>query len=178
MELRFHLFADEVRYENGSWIASVGWFRQIYPDGTDEFREISAPLEVGIPESPAYFGQEYRQPAEMSHGQLRAYINELRDSGYRPVRLVVRWHQKLAYPLTAFIMVFLALPFGLNLGGRRVSAMQGIAIALGLGIGFYLLNMGLGKMGEAELLPPVVGAWAPTVLAVLFAINRSTTLRT
>jgi len=178
MELRFHLFAEEVRYVNGSWMASKGWFREIFPDGGDRFKEIAGSVDAGIPESPGYFGQEYRQPGEMSQGQLRTYIAELEDSGYRPVKLVVRWHQKLAYPLTACIMVFLALPFGLNLGGRRVSVMQGVAIALGLGIGYYLLNMGLSKMGEAGLLPPVVGGWAPTVLAMLFAVNRLTTLRT
>jgi lipopolysaccharide export LptBFGC system permease protein LptF len=56
--------------------------------------------------------------------------------------------------------------------------MQGVAIALGLGIGYYLLNMGLAKMGEAELLPPLIGAWGSTGLAILFAVNRLTTLRT
>ena len=104
MELRFHLFSETVKYENGSWMASRGWFRQIYPDGTDEFREISGPLEVGIPENPAYFGQEYRNPAEMSQQQLRNYISELNDSGYRPVKLIVRWHDDLRI-ITDFILL-------------------------------------------------------------------------
>jgi len=76
-------------------------------------------------------------------------------------------------------MVLLGLPFGLNRsGGRRVSAMQGVAIGLALGIGYFLLMALFGKMGEANLLPPVLGAWAPVILAGLFGINRLTTLRT
>ena len=177
--LSLHLMADRVRYVNGSWIGDAGWFRQIYPDGTDEFRRITSPLELDITEAPSYFSREHRSPAQMSFGQLRTYIRELAASGYRPVQLVVRLHQKLTYPLSAFVMALLALPFGLNRsGGRRLSAMHGVALAMGLGIGYFLLVAVLGKMGEANLLPPALGAWLPIVLASLFALNRLTTLRT
>ena len=114
----------------------------------------------------------------MSVGELRGYIDELLDSGYRPSGLIVRWHQKFAYPLSAFVMVLLALPFGLSRGGRRVSTMQGVAVALGLGIIYFITVALFGKLGEVEILPPLIGAWAPVALAFLFAINRLTTLRT
>jgi hypothetical protein len=35
-----------------------------------------------------------------------------------------------------------------------------------------------GKLGEVNMLPPALGAWAPVLLASLFAVNRLTTLRT
>lgn len=178
LNLRFQLFADRLVYSNGSWIADSGWFRSFNPDGTDTFQRITSAMEVGVPEGPSYFGQEHRQPGEMSFGQLQTYISELTDSGYRPVPLVVRWYQKITYPLSAFVMVLLALPFGLNRGGRRVTTINGVALALGLGIGYFLLVAVFGKMGEADILPPVIGAWAPLVLAALFAVNRMTTLRT
>jgi lipopolysaccharide export LptBFGC system permease protein LptF len=56
--------------------------------------------------------------------------------------------------------------------------MQGIAVALILGIAYFMATALFGRLGEVEVLPPLVGAWAPLVLAVLFAINRLTTLRT
>ncbi len=178
MELRLHLFAQRVTYTNGAWIAQSGWFRQIEPDGTVKFEMITGPTEVGIPETPDYFAHERRVPAEMSVKELRSHINELEDSGHHPARLIVRWHQKLAYPLSAFLMVFLALPFGLNRGGQRVTTMQGVALALVLGIIYYVSVAFFGKLGEAEILPAVLGAWAPAILASLFAVNRLTTLRT
>lgn len=178
MRLRFHLFAHRVRYVNGSWIADSGWYRRIGSDGTDEFQTIYSPMELGITEGPNYFGQEYRRPSEMSSAQLREYIDELVDSGYRPDQLMVRWHQKYAYPLSALMMVCLALPYGLNRGGRRISTMQGVALALGLGIGYFLMVAVFGKLGEAAVLPAVVGAWSPVVLTVLFSINRMSALRT
>jgi LPS export ABC transporter permease LptG/LPS export ABC transporter permease LptF len=178
MDLGFYLFSRRVRHVDDAWIADSGWFRQIFPDGTDEFKRIAAPMKLEISEGPAYFGQEYRQPSEMSVGELASYIRELLDSGYRPSKLIVRWHQKFAYPLSAFVMVLLALPYGLSRGGRRVTTMQGIAIALILGIAYFMATALFGRLGEVEVLPPIVGAWAPLILAVLFAINRLTTLRT
>ncbi|HSO21503.1 MAG TPA: LptF/LptG family permease [Chondromyces sp.] len=178
MNLRFHLSTRRARYLDGAWIADSGWFRQFYSDGTDEFRRITSPMALDIEEGPSYFSQEYRRPSEMSLGELRAYIEELVDSGYRPVNLIVRWHQKLTYPLSTFAMVLLALPFALSRGGRRVTTMQGIAVALTLGIVYSMLIALFGKLGEVEILPPALGAWSPILLAVLFGVNRLTTLRT
>ena len=178
MALKFYLFSRRVRYFDGVWVADSGWFRQIFPDGTDEFRRITAPMKLEIPEGPEYFGQEYRRPSEMSVAELASYIRELIDSGYRPNKLIVRWHQKFAYPLSAFVMVLLALPFGLNRGGRRVTTMQGVAVALSLGIAYFMATSLFGRLGEVDVLPPIIGAWAPVALAVLFAINRLTALRT
>lgn len=178
MRLRFHLFAHRVQYRDGEWIADGGWFRQFFSDGTDEFRRITQAMELEVPEGPSYFGQEYSSPSEMSFGELRQYIAELIESGYQPNELKVRWHQKIAYPLSAVIMVCLALPYGLNRGGRRVTTMQGVALALGLGFGYSIIVTVFGKLGEAAVLPPAVAAWAPVLLGFLFAVNRATTLRT
>jgi len=178
MQLRFHLFAPRVTFSNGAWIAQSGWFRRVEADGSVDFQMITGPTEVGIAEGPEYFAHKRLLPAEMSVKELRSHIEELVDSGHYPARLIVRWHQKLAYPLSAFLMVFLALPFGLNRGGRRVTTMQGIALALVLGIIYYVAVAFFGKLGEAEVLPAVIGAWAPAILASLFAVNRLTTLRT
>ena len=178
MRLRFHQYAHRARWDGSAWVADGGWFRQFFPDGTDEFRRISRPLKLTVPEGPDYFGQEYSSPSEMSFGELRQYIGELVESGYQPSRLVVRLHQKLSYPLSAVVMVWLAMPFALNRGGRRVTTMQGVALALGLGISYSILVIVFSKLGEAEVLPPLLGAWAPVALGALFAVNRMTVLRT
>lgn len=177
-ELTFQLFADRVQYRNGGWIADSGWFRQYLPNGTDVFHQITEPMELGVPEAPSYFGQEHHQPGEMSFRELESYITELTESGYRPIKLIVRLYQKITYPLSAFVMVLLALPFGLNRGGRRVTTINGVALALALGVGYFVAVAVFGKMGEADILPPLLGAWTPVGLAVLFAFNRMTTLRT
>ncbi len=180
LNLLYQLSAHRITYSDGHWSAETnsGWFREFLPDGHDEFRRITSSMKLKIPEGPDYFGQEFRSPAEMAPDELKDYIQELHESGYRPSKLMVRWHQKYVYPLSGLVFVLLALPFGLNRGGQRISTMQGVGIALGLGIGYFLIVALLGKMGEADLLPPAVGAWAPFLLASLFAINRISGLRT
>ncbi len=177
MRLRFHLTADRAWHENGRWVSDSGWYRRFTGDGGDVFTKISSETEVGIVEGPDYFGQEYHRPSEMTFRDLRSYIAAVSESGYRPTKLIVKWHQKLSYPLSALILALLALPFGLSRGGQRVSTMQGVGLALGLGIGYFLLVGLLGKMGEADLLPPVVGAWSPALLTILLAVNRLSVLR-
>ncbi len=181
MRLRYCLFAHRVRYENGAWIADGGWLRNIDEHGSDHFKRITAPTEIGILEGPTYFGQENERPDELSQAELRRYIEELEDSGYRPTRLIVRWHQKFSTPMSVLVLVLLALPFALGRGGggTRASTMQGVAIALALGVGYFILLVPLfAKLGEADFLPPAVGAWAPVMLGLLFAANRMTHIRT
>ncbi len=173
------MYADRVAWQNGSWVASHGWVRVMRADGSDEFRRIGQPVEAGIPESPQYFAQEYRSPGELDLLQLRLYIRRLQDSGYRPTPLMVRWHQKITYPLSALVMVLLGLPYGLNRGGgRKATPMMGVGLAVVLGVVYFVLVAILGKMGEAGILPPVVAAWSPVLLALLYSVNRLTTVRT
>ncbi len=179
MRLRYTLVAPRVHYDNGSWIADGGWVRNIDEEGNDDFNRIAVPTEIGIVEGPSYFGQESERPNELSQAELGQYINELKDSGYRPSGLIVRWHQKFSTPLAVIVLVLLAIPFSLGGGGTRASTMQGVAIAVALGIGYFILLVPLfGKLGEAEFLPPVVGAWVPVALGLLFAANRMTHIRT
>ncbi len=173
------LYADQVEFENGGWIAAKGWIRTIRTDGTDLFQWIRTPSEVAIAESPDYFAREYRSPRELRIRELRHYIVRLRESGYRPTRLMVQLHQKITYPLSALVMVLIGLPYGLNRrGGRHVTPIVGVGMAIMLGVAYFILVAILGKMGEAGILPPVVAAWSPIVIALLFAINRFTTVRT
>ncbi len=180
MRLEYTLAAPRVHYDNGAWIAEGGWLRHIDEAGNDAFKRIVIPTEIGIVEGPSYFGQENERPNELSQSELRQYIRELEDSGYRPSALVVRWHQKFATPFAVMVLVLLAIPFAVGAGGgTRSSTMQGVAMAVALGIGYFILLVPLfGKLGEAEFLPPVVGAWAPVVLGLLFAFNRMTHIRT
>ncbi len=179
MRLRSQLTTPRVWYEAGGWYTDGGWFRTMSEGGEDDFQKIVRRTEVGIPEAPVYFGQEHNRPSEMSLRELGRYIGELRNSGYQPAALIVRWHQKLTTPLSTLVLTLLALPFALGKTGLRASTMHGVATATILGIGYFVLLVPLfGKLGEADFLPPIVGAWAPVALATLFALNRITSIRT
>lgn len=117
MRLEYSLVAHRVHYDNGAWIADGGWLRHIDDQGNDDFKRIAVPTEIGIVEGPSYFGQENERPNELSQAELRKYIKELEDSGYRPSSLIVRWHQKFSTPLAVVVLVLLAIPFSIGVGG-------------------------------------------------------------
>ena len=134
-------------------------------------------MKLPVPEGPDYFGQEVRLPEELGYVELGRYIEEMIDSGYRPTKMIVRWHQKVTSPLAALVLVLLALPYALSQGGRTTTT-QGVAVAVFLGIGYLLLVMLCGWLGDRGTLPPSAAAWAPVVTTTLFAINRLTLLKT
>lgn len=178
MRLRSITAAPRVRWMDGGWIADAGWIRRFDVSGVEDFRRLTRPTEFAITESPAYFGQEHRKPSEMNRAELGVYIRELEESGYQVSKLKVRWHQKLVAPLAALVLVVMAIPLALASEGRRRSTMQGVAIAVGLGLSYLVLVGLFGKLGEADLLPPALSAWAPVGLGLLFAANRLTTVKT
>lgn len=177
--LRYILIAPRLLYVDGAWIADGGWLRNIDENGMDHFIRITKPVEVAIPEGPNYFSREYRQPSEMSQSELLQYIERLEESGYHPTALIVRWYEKFTTPLSVLILMALGIPFALKESSSRVSTMQGIGIALGLGLAYFTLLVPLfAKLGEAEFLPPMLGAWGPVLIGLLVAMNRLSTLKT
>ncbi len=176
-DLRLHLFAEEAFWRDGEWVMADGWIRRINLDGSDDFLEASREMTLPVREGPDYFGQEVRLPEELGFVELGRHIEEMVSSGYRPTRMIVRWHQKLTSPLAAAVLVLLALPYALSQSGRRTTT-QGVATAIFLGIGYMLLVIVCGTLGDRGTLPPLAAAWAPLVMTTLFAINRLTLLKT
>jgi len=74
------------------------------------------------------------------------------------------------------VLAWLALPYAFRMGRR--GTIMGIALALVLGMAYFAVTAFVTKLGEASLLPPSLAAWTPTVVFLLLAVNRFTTLRT
>lgn len=177
MSLRSRFMARTAAFRNGRWMAEQAWSRTFLPEGRIEFvppqpRPTELPLLVGQD----YFGREYRKAAQMSFGELSAYIQNLRAAGYRVDRLRVQLHLKVAYPLTLALLPWLSLSFAFQVVRR--GTVMGIALALVLGMAYFAVMAFSSRLGEASLLPPLLAAWTPTVVFALLAANRHTYLRT
>jgi LPS export ABC transporter permease LptF/LPS export ABC transporter permease LptG len=174
--LRTRFMAKRAVYKDQHWVAEGAWSRTFMADATPEFVRHTGPVDLPLSATPGYFGREYRRPEQMSFGELRNYIATLRAAGYRVDRLTVQLHQKLAYPLSMVLLAWLSLPFAFRAGRR--GAVGGIALALMLGMAYFGLMAFVTRLGEADLVPPVLASWSPTVVFALLAINRHTTLKT
>jgi lipopolysaccharide export LptBFGC system permease protein LptF len=132
---------------------------------TTGYREFNHLTFSEVHEDPSYFTKESWQSQEMNFGQLRSYINDLRQSGFDTMRLrVALWH-KLAYPLIAIVMAVLAIPFALSMGRR--GSLTAIAVAIGVALTYWVVNGLFEAMGNVNYLPAVLAAWSSDVLFAL-----------
>jgi lipopolysaccharide export LptBFGC system permease protein LptF len=68
------------------------------------------------------------------------------------------------------------VPFGVTTGRR--GALYGIGIAIMLAISYFLLVAVFTAAGRADVLPPVIAAWAANVFFMIAAAYLTLTART
>ena len=167
-ELHRHIHAQQSRWDSSSesWIFENGWVREFDGIETTKFETFQARGFPSIVEPPDYFLKRDRNDQQMNLAQLQAYILDLTQSGFDTIRLQVRMHKKLAFPLFAFSMALLAIPFAMQTGTR--GAMWPVCFGLGLIVTYYASNALAEQLGRTGQLQPPLAAWAP---CLLFAIG-------
>jgi LPS export ABC transporter permease LptG len=162
------LFTEKAQYIGDAWVFNNGWSRSYEGVEVSSYQRFDTPKIVRYPETPAYFDSEIRPPEQMRYGELKEYIDELRDSGQPVPELQVELYNKIAFPVVSLIMALVALPFAFRLG--RQGALYGIGLSVVLGMVFLAIFVFFTKMGEVGALPPAVAVWSPgTVFAILSA---------
>lgn len=160
-------YAEQAAWEEGAWMARHGWRRHYVaaepgteprPGALEQFVLARLPVQ----ERPEYFGREHFGPEEMPAWQLRAYIRNLERQGFDANRYWVDLHQKLAFPAVTLVMALIAVPFAFRMG--RQGTLSGISVGIALAMLFWLAFVVFRAIGYAELLPPLLAAWAPHLL--------------
>jgi LPS export ABC transporter permease LptF/LPS export ABC transporter permease LptG len=153
------LFTENARFLGDAWVFTNGWTRSFEGVEVTGYTRFEEPKIVRYPETPDYFDSEIRPPEQMRYGELKDYIEELKESGQAVPELQVELQKKIALPVTSLIMALVALPFAFRLG--RQGALYGIGISIVLGIAFLAVFAFFSTMGEAGVLPPAVAVWSP-----------------
>ena len=161
------LFAAEAEYAGQGWVLRDSWVRSFAAPLASSFERYPRPVLVDYPERPEYFESEVKRPEQMTFGELRRYIAELRRSGQAVPELEVDLHSKVAFPIVSFVMGLVALPFAFRLGRR--GALYGLGVAVVLGMIFLGVFAFFKTMGEVAALPPVVAVWSPSLLFALLS---------
>jgi lipopolysaccharide export system permease protein len=107
-------------------------------------------------------------PDRMSLRHLSAYTKHLADNHQTTNRYDIAFWKKVIYPLAAFVMVTLALPFGCashRAAGVSLKIFSGVMI----GILFYMLNGLFSNLGAINSWSPVLSAVTPSALFLLAA---------
>jgi LPS export ABC transporter permease LptF/LPS export ABC transporter permease LptG len=144
------------------WVLENGWVRELDGDRVTAYMPFSIAKFDELTEEPSYFKKEVKPSAQMSAFELRRYIDELAQSGFDVVRLSVQFYRKFSFPLIAFVVVLIGIPFALTTGSK--GAISGIALSIGIGIAYWSTSSLFEAMGNLNQLPPIVAAWSPDVL--------------
>jgi lipopolysaccharide export LptBFGC system permease protein LptF len=144
-----------------TWVFENGWscgYRGLactsyspFPSQATTFSELTEP--------PDYFLKEAVQDKQMNFFQLDRYIGDLQRSGFDTVKLQVQFYRKFSVPLLALIMAMIAVPFAFLVGNR--GAMTGIGVSIAIAVAYWGIGTLFEKVGDVNLLPPVIAAWSP-----------------
>ena len=169
------LDAARAFWRPAGWEFERGTFREFGADGSAE----SVPFTLTaleLPESINDFIQIQKPADTMSFRELRAYMQKLQESGHQVGKYLVQLYSKLSFPLVHVIMALVAIPFALQWprGGRII----GIGLAIGISMGYWVVNSLAISFAKADLLPPVLAAWTANVVFAGLGISLFLRART
>ena len=144
------------------WILENGWSRDLNGDRVTNYKAFSVATFKELTEEPNYFKKEVKPSEQMSALELRHYIADLSQSGFDVVRLSVQFYRKFSYPLIAFVVTLIGIPFSFTMGSK--GALTGIALSIGIAIVYWSTSSLFEAMGNLNQLPPAMAAWSPDIL--------------
>ncbi|HVB29524.1 MAG TPA: LPS export ABC transporter permease LptF [Terriglobia bacterium] len=150
------------------WVLEDGWVRDFSDGRVTDYSPFSVHAFKQLNEAPSYFKKEVKPSEQMSVLELRRYIQGLKQSGFDVVRLSVAFYRKFSYPLIAFVVTLIAIPFSFSTGSR--GALAGIAMSIGIAIVYWSVSSLFEAMGNLSQIPPALAAWSPDVLFTLGGI--------
>jgi LPS export ABC transporter permease LptF/LPS export ABC transporter permease LptG len=162
-QLKRRIYATRAFWESPirGWVLINGWVREFEGDRVTNYMPFSVATFREFQEEPGYFKKEVKPSAQMSAWELRAYTNELAQSGFDVARLLVQFYRKFSFPLIAFVVTLIGIPFALTTG--RKGAISGIALSITIALLYWSLSSLFEAMGNLHQLPPLVAAWSPDV---------------
>ncbi len=99
--------------------------------------------------------------AQLSTREIMNYLRLHTENNLKTAMLATRLHERLASPWRAFVVVFIALPFGAATGRRNVYV--GVASSILICFTYYVLaQIGL-YLGTSGSVRPALAAWMPNL---------------
>lgn len=169
-----HTQARRVVHTDDGWIGYDGWIQE-FPTPTSSTRTPFDDRRLDLPD-PDDFNSAQIDPGTMTFGQLRAHINRLARSGFSLAEARTDLHRRLAFPAVALVMTLLAVPFGVTTGRR--GALYGVGLAILVAIAYFLSSAIFMAAGRAEVLPPMLAAWATNIFFLAAAAYLMLRVRT
>lgn len=153
--------AKSAALQDGAWILSEA---KVYPVNAAPQDFTSHALRTNL--SPAQVRESFATPETLPFWELPDYIATAENAGLSSAAYRLQYQKLLSRPFLLAAMVLLAASFSLRffrMGGVQTMVLAGILS----GFLLYVLSKVTEDMSKAELLSPVVAAWAPVFVGGL-----------
>ncbi|UCE22988.1 MAG: LPS export ABC transporter permease LptF [Candidatus Aminicenantes bacterium] len=150
------------------------WLRDFSGGKMIEF-EKKENLNIDMQEDRSYFLKEWREPDQMSFGELTKYIRELDERNFDTVRFKVDLNYKISFPFVCLIMTLLGIPFAFSLGKK--GTLVGIGLSLAIAIIYWGIIGIFQGLGYVSYLSAFLSAWGPNLIFGLIGLYLLFTLR-
>lgn len=151
------------------WIFKEGRDSKFNPEtgsllSQPRFKELNIP---DYDEDPEVMLFAKRDPDTLSFREVNRFVDHTGSNAVgRNAAYAMRYHSILAAPAICLVVIAVAIPF--SVVGGRVSPMVGVAKTFGLFLLFYFISALCYALGNSGALPPVVAAWLPVMLTILW----------
>jgi lipopolysaccharide export system permease protein len=129
-----------------------------------------ASLDLVSEITPKILAVSRSDPERMSANELAVYTRHLAENRQETERFKIAFWKKLIDPLSIFVLMALALPFG-YLHTRSGGVSLKIFIGIMIGVSFLLINSLFSHVGMLSTWPAFLTAAAPSLLFLLLAIG-------
>jgi len=149
-------------YRDGEWVLQNAVIRSFDSASTETSTERLPEKPIHLEKAPEDFGAPMENE-EMGYRQLRKLVRKFQNEGYDATRYRVDMQARLAAPFSVLIMAVLGIPFALQ-KGRHSGLAMGVALAVGIGTAYHLLQTMLMAFGYSGILSPLPAAWSAHLL--------------
>ncbi len=161
--------SETARYTPQGWKLLQGTVTQFLADDPFPINQKFNELRLTIPETPKDFQEIEKEVDGLSLQELSTYIERNQNAGLDVKSYEVKFHSRFSLSFIPIVMCILGVPFSVR-GRREGGLAKDLGICLGITF-FYWLFYSIGlSLGTNGALPPVVAAWAPTLIFTVFAL--------
>ena len=132
----------------------------------DRVNELRKVINTGRGSLLAGMKKSGSDPDQMGWSELRQRMAQTTGPEHREASMI--FHKRLAFSLSPLVFALFGSALALRL--RRGSRGFGVMMSLFIMMLYYLVTLGGDQMARAGSLPPIIGAWIATVIALAIGI--------
>jgi LPS export ABC transporter permease LptG len=175
--LKRRIYAERAVLKEDLLHLENGWIREFAGEAPKSpGARVFKTMDLALEEGKGYFLKELREPSQMTYGELRQYVREIKELGFETVGFRVDLSSKISFPFVALIMTLLGIPFAFSMGKR--GALVGIGVSLAIAMVYWVAIGVFRSLGNVGFLNVFFAAWGPNLVFGLIGLYLLFRLRT